>query len=466
MTTLRGQRHEHYRKLIAPPLKRPAVLAMSPQMARIAASRSPPGRSAAPFQLTDAARTMAKHLAIGLLFGDDRERAMPIADMIARAMQASWILPTPALYRWLKEAEAQERAILDWAEEKRGNPDSQDILSILINNTDEAGNPAPLDLIGGLTSFIFGAAYDTCQNALAWTLILLTQHPEAMAALVAEIDGAVGGELATMDRIGALPRLDWTIKEAMRLFPPVPVQMRKATRPTTLGGEAAVKGDRVVISALQINRDPTIYAEPDSFRPERWAEIKPSPFQYTTFGAGGHMCPGVTFGMQMMKIALATILSKRTVELSRHLAHRLPNPCDAGSGRQGRGHPARARHARAFDAGQGRFPQPVRGFGAGMSAQQKMVRTLRSADAQQPPAPLLRQQRFLQFRLLGRGRENAARGERGAGRHPSRPPAPQERQHPRRRLRPRRLDPAAAGQLSAGKHHRHQHLGRAGRSCP
>lgn len=316
MTTLRGERHEHYRKLIAPPLKRPAVLAMSPEMARIASQQVATWPVGRPFQLTDAARTMGKHLAIGLLFGDDRERAMPIADMIARAMQASWVLPTPALYRWLKETEAQERAILDWAEEKRGNSDSQDILSILINSTDEAGNSAPLHLIGGLTSFIFGAAYDTCQNALAWTLILLTQHPEAMAALVAEIDGAVGGELATMDRIGALPRLDWTIKEAMRLFPPVPVQMRKATRSTGIGGEAAIKGDRVVISAIQINRDPKIYIEPDSFRPERWVEIKPSPFEYTTFGAGGHMCPGVTFGMQLMKIALATILSQRSVELA------------------------------------------------------------------------------------------------------------------------------------------------------
>jgi len=316
MTTLRGQRHEHYRKLIAPPLKRPAVLATSLEMARIAAGQVASWPVGKPFQLTEGARTMAKHLAIGLLFGDDHQRAMPIADMIARAMQASWILPTPALYRWLKEADAQERAILDWAEEKRGHPDKQDILSILVNNTDEMGKPVPLELIGGLTSFIFGAAYDTCQNALAWTLILLSQHPKAMAALVAEIDSALGGELATMDRIGALPRLDWTIKEAMRLFPPVPVQMRKAMRRTTLGGEAVDVGNRVVISAFEINRDPAIYAEPDSFRPERWADIRPSPFEYTTFGAGGHMCPGVMFGMQMMKVALATILSKRSVELS------------------------------------------------------------------------------------------------------------------------------------------------------
>ncbi len=316
MTRLRGERHEHYRKLLAPPLKRPAVMAMSPQMASIAAGQVASWPVGTPFALTEAAKTMAKHLAIGLLFGDDHQRAMPIAEMIARAMQASWIVPTPAFFRWLREADGQESAILSWAREKQGNKDAQDILSILVNNTDEAGRPPSVELIGGIVSFVFGAAYDTCQNALAWTLILLAQHPDAMARLVAEIDAATGGGPATMDRIGSLPLLDATIREAMRLFPPVPLQMRKATRATTLGGEPVARGELVLISAMTINRDPSLYPDPDSFRPERWASIKPSPFQYTVFGAGGHMCPGVTFGLQMMKIALATILSKRTVELS------------------------------------------------------------------------------------------------------------------------------------------------------
>ncbi|RWQ38015.1 MAG: cytochrome P450 [Mesorhizobium sp.] len=316
MTRLRGERHEHYRKLFAPPLKRPAVMAMSPEMARIAAEQVASWPLGAAFPLTEAAKTMAKHLAIGLLFGDDHRRAMPIAEMIARAMQASWIVPTAAFFRWLREAEGQERAILSWAEEKRGNKDAQDILSILVNNTDEVGKPPSVELIGGIVSFVFGAAYDTCQNALAWTVILLTQHPDAMAGLVAEIDAATGGRPATMDRIGTLPLLDATIREAMRLFPPVPLQMRRATRTTILGAEPITRGDLVLISAMTINRAPSLYPDPDSFRPDRWATIRPSPFQYTVFGAGGHMCPGVTFGLQMMKIALATILSKRSVELS------------------------------------------------------------------------------------------------------------------------------------------------------
>ncbi|RWD02329.1 MAG: cytochrome P450 [Mesorhizobium sp.] len=316
MTRLRGERHEHYRRLFAPPLKRPAIMTMSPEMARIAADQVSSWPVGKPFSLTDAAKTMAKHLAIGLLFGDDRARAMPIAEMIARQIRASWIVPGPAFFSWIREAEVQERAILAWAEEKRGNTDAQDILSILVNNTDEAGRPPSVELIGGIISFVFGAAYDTCQNALAWTLILLNQHPDAMAGLAAEIDAALDGKPATMDRIGSLPLLDATIKEAMRLFPPVPLMMRKATRATRLGDEPIARHEGVLISALTINRDPSLYPNPDSFQPERWASIKPSPFQYTVFGAGSHMCPGVTFGLQMMKIALATILSKRSVELA------------------------------------------------------------------------------------------------------------------------------------------------------
>ncbi|OWK21521.1 hypothetical protein AJ88_16865 [Mesorhizobium amorphae CCBAU 01583] len=255
---------------------------MSPEMARIAANQVASWPVGTPFALTEAAKTMAKHLAIGLLFGDDHERAMPIAEMIARQIRASWIVPGPAFFSWIREAEEQERAILAWAEEKRGDKDAQDILSILVNNTDEAGHPPSVALIGGIVSFVFGAAYDTCQNALAWTLILLTQHPNAMASLVAEIDGALGGRPATMDRIGTLPLLDATIKEAMRLFPPVPLMMRKATRATMLGGEPIAMNEGVLITRspstamLRSIRTPTAFIRGAGPRSSRRRSSTPS----------------------------------------------------------------------------------------------------------------------------------------------------------------------------------------------
>jgi cytochrome P450 len=316
MTRLTGLRHEHYRRLITPALKRPAVEAMGETMAAIATRAVEAWPRDEPVDLLPLTRQLAQDLASSLLFGDDLGRALPICRMISQGIDASWFLPRPAYLRWLTIAPTQEQMILAWAEEKRGETNPRDLLSILINNPDEKGDPAGATIIGGLTSFLFGAAYDTCQNALAWTLVLLTQHPKLAGDLAAEVDAAWHGEVLDVERLGSLPRLDGVIKEAMRLFPPVPLQFRKATAATQLMGTAMERGSRVLVSAHVIHRDPEVYVDPDRFRPERWLEIKPSPFHYTVYGAGGHMCPGATFGNQMLKVGLATILRRYNVELA------------------------------------------------------------------------------------------------------------------------------------------------------
>jgi cytochrome P450 len=110
--------------------------------------------------------------------------------------------------------------------------------------------------------------------------------------------------------------LDGVVKEAMRLFPPVPLQFRKAVADTELLGTRMERGSRVLVSAHVIHRNPDVYDDPDRFHPERWQSIKPTPFHYTVYGAGGHMCPGATFGNQMMKVGLAAILSRYKLELA------------------------------------------------------------------------------------------------------------------------------------------------------
>jgi cytochrome P450 len=319
MTRLRGERHEHYRKMFIAPLKRPAVAAMSLEMARVAAGEMAKWPRDRPVDLQHAITVMTTKLAVALLFGNDFERALPITDLITRQFKAFRILPGRHYLRWIWNASRQERAIMDWAGEKRGNHDARDLLSVLVNNPDLDGVSPSTEVICGIICFLYAAAYDTCLNGITWTLLLLTQHPEIMQALTAEIEGALEGELPTMDRIGQLLLLDRVVREGMRLIPPVPLQMRRAGWKTTLGDEAVEHGERVLISGNHICRDPRIYDEPDRFKPDRWRSIKPSPFQYPVFGAGGHMCPGVSFGLQMVKIALSTILCSGRIELARDM---------------------------------------------------------------------------------------------------------------------------------------------------
>jgi cytochrome P450 len=316
VTRLRGAKHAHYRRLLAPPLSKPSVAGMSPEMAAIAVRNVESWPRDRPIDFMALAGDLMQDFAISLLFGADRERALPIANMINDAAAAAWPFPGRAYLKWLRTAPKLERAINAWADEKRGEINPKDIFSVLVNNPNEYGQPPDQETVGGIVTFAFGAAYETCQNALAWTLVLLAQHPTIAAALTEEIDHATGGGPPTIDRIGALPLLDGTVKEGMRLFPPVPLQFRRSLADTELGNVPIPAGMRVLSSVYLINRDPELYRLPNSFMPERWRDLTRSSFEYPVFGAGERMCPGALFGNQMVKIALAAILSSHRVELA------------------------------------------------------------------------------------------------------------------------------------------------------
>ena len=316
VTRLRGARHAHYRRLLALPLSKRAVTAMSLKMVAIAARKVETWPRNRAIDLVPLAGDLMQDFAISLFFGDDRARALPIAEMIGRAAAAAWPFPGRAYFKWLQTAPKLERAINDWVDEKRGDPDPNDIFSVLVNSPDEKGQPPSKEIVGGILTFAFGAAFETCQNALVWTLVLLAQHPRIAVALAEEIDRAGGPPSA--DRIGTLPLLDGVTKEGMRLFPPVPLHFRRSLIETELGGTRIPAGMRVLTSVYLINRDPELYSEPKKFVPQRWHGLDRSPFEYPVFGAGGRMCPGALLGSQMVKIALAAVLSRHRVELVPH----------------------------------------------------------------------------------------------------------------------------------------------------
>ena len=207
-TRLSGVSADHYRRVIAPALNKGAVAELSPAMAQLTLDhvrRWPHDRELPLCRLT---HELALELAISLLFGDDHDRALPIARMITKGLNSSWFIPTPGYLAWLKMAPLQERAIIDWAADKRGDSKARDLLTLLANTPDENGGPPNPERIAALLTFTFAAAFDTCQNGVAWTLILLTQHPKIVRALADEIDAAVGDAPPNINLIGALPLLD------------------------------------------------------------------------------------------------------------------------------------------------------------------------------------------------------------------------------------------------------------------
>jgi cytochrome P450 len=321
--SMNGAPHDHYRKLVAPPIGSASVADMGDDIAALIAeevARWPLGQ----VDLWHLAQHLVRSVAIALLLGGDQSRGARLAalfgDMLllsntAQARLCPFNVPGLTYARVLKQAEAVERCAHELAERKRGSMDKRDLLSLIVNSPDATGAAPAADDVAGHLPILFASTYETCQTVLLWSLVLLAQHPDAARNLVDEISGALAGEPATPARVSNLPLLDAVVKESMRVLPAVPYQVRLAAEPTGLGGYDVAAGSHAILSPFLTNRDPQVYDEPTRFRPDRWSHINPTPFEYLAFSGGPRMCPGSWFGTAVVKVALATILSRLRVSI-------------------------------------------------------------------------------------------------------------------------------------------------------
>jgi cytochrome P450 len=103
-------------------------------------------------------------------------------------------------------------------------------------------------------------------------------------------------------------------KEAMRLFPPIPIHFREAIKEIDLGhGHIVPAGALVLMSAYQIHRDPKHFPEPEKFDPDRFSPQNSEgrhPYAYTPFGIGRRMCLGHVFVTMEVKTILSTVMRR------------------------------------------------------------------------------------------------------------------------------------------------------------
>jgi cytochrome P450 len=225
-------------------------------------------------------------------------------------------LPGLPFHRSVRMAERLERAIGPLITQKRrSGTDGGDALSMLIRAHDEDGSRLTDAEVVGQAGTLFVAGYITTASALTWTLFLLAQHPRVLADLTDELAGTLRGAAPTVGQLARLPLLDGVIKESLRLLPPIPWSARIAAMPVELGGYAVPQGAMVIWSAAVTHRIPDLYPDPQRFRPDRWATINPSSYEYLPFSAGPRRCLGAEFALLEMRLVLATLLQRFRVAL-------------------------------------------------------------------------------------------------------------------------------------------------------
>lgn len=320
---LTGEQHAHYRKLLAAPLRRTRVEALTKNMARLAETETASWPVGQNIDLWEYVRRLMQGFAVEFLFGGGSEQSRTITELGCRMMERKWDwramvpinLAITTYGQIVREAAVLERRLLAWTAAKRGHTDEDDIASIIVNSRDPAGNPVDDASIVAQLPSLFGLSSEGGQSVLTWTLFLLMQHPAVAERLRDELHNKLGHTAPSLDRAAELPYLDAVVKETMRVLPPVPFQFRVAQQQTTIAGQDMPKGARAVLNTFLTNRAPNLYPESDVFRPERWFTIAPTAFEFPVFGAGPHICPGYWFDSTAVKIAVAAIVTRYGMNL-------------------------------------------------------------------------------------------------------------------------------------------------------
>lgn len=161
-------------------------------------------------------------------------------------------------------------------------------------------------------AIFFLAGHETSASALAWTLYLIAGDPDLQDRLADE--AATLGELSgPPPDFAAATRLKLArdvFREALRLYPPVPMMVREAARAECFRDRPVRPGDQIVISPWHLGRHERIWTDPDAFCPGRWgteAGRAAAREGFIPFSSGPRVCTGAGFAMLEGPLLLAML---------------------------------------------------------------------------------------------------------------------------------------------------------------
>ncbi|KAL5780170.1 hypothetical protein ACOSQ2_010907 [Xanthoceras sorbifolium] len=168
------------------------------------------------------------------------------------------------------------------------------------------------DIIKGIILTLLSAGTDTSAGTMEWAMSLLLNHPAVLKKARAELDNYVGNErLADESDLAKLPYIQSIVNETLRLYPAAPLLVpHESSEDTTIGGYYVPRQTMLMVNAWAIHRDPKVWDDPTSFKPERFEGLKgeSETYKFIPFGLGRRACPGAGLANRVMGLALAALI--------------------------------------------------------------------------------------------------------------------------------------------------------------
>jgi cytochrome P450 len=248
-------------------------------------------------------------------------------------------LPLPASRRFARNLALLDEFLYPLIAERRRSPGGQDLVSMLVDTVDEETG-ARLDdkQVRDETISFFIAGHATIAAALTWIWYLLSTRPECWHRLRAEVGEVLGGRAPA---VADLPRLAYTtmvVQEAMRLYPPIYLVLRRALADDEVGGYRIPAGANVALCPYVTHRHPGFWDNPEGFEPERFAPEaarRRHRMAFFPFSGGPRRCIGEGFALLQLPLVVAmvaqryrlSLLPARPAEVEAAVALRPRAPC-------------------------------------------------------------------------------------------------------------------------------------------
>lgn len=316
LLTSEGKTWRARRRIAQPAFRRPKLELYAAQMQRCTERAVATMVAQKRLDLHEAMMRLTLDIAATTLFSDDFDDRAEVVGEALEELLSSFLrllgnplphperLPTPAGRAYRRAVASLDDVVADLIARRRAKgTDGDDLLHLWLHSglDDDAVRDEVVTMLL--------AAHETTANALTATLAELSWHPAIRRRVVAEVAGLDSG-IPGRDQA---PLLEAVIKEGLRLHPPAWINARAAAGPEILGGVEIPEGSLVLIPIHAMHHDPRVWDNPEGFDPERW-DGRPTGV-WMPFGAGPRKCIGSHFAMLELRIALATLLRRATVDL-------------------------------------------------------------------------------------------------------------------------------------------------------
>ena len=178
-----------------------------------------------------------------------------------------------------------------------GDGGNHNLLKLFVKaHNRETGDPLGTDEVKAQAFLYLLAGYETTANTLAYSVYLLSTNPEKEEKLIEEIDRLSGSRQESFQDLKSYVYTEGVVKEALRLFGPIPLTDRQASEPMQVSCVSVfvsppsslifsplllsmqlknfkVDTDQVIhISTRMMHRNREYFPSPEEFMPERFVK--------------------------------------------------------------------------------------------------------------------------------------------------------------------------------------------------